>query len=103
MLRGLPLVRAADRDALIAALPRSQQQSAQRVGAWFGSRNTSTYFPDALAAVHYLKRNAAVRPEAIASVGFSLGGGVTALSRGAASNRGRSLLDQHRAVLFIPA
>ena len=35
-------------------------------------------FPDVLAAVQYLKRHALVRPDAIASVGFSLGGGLSA-------------------------
>lgn len=37
-----------------------------------------TYFDDALAAVRYLKQHALVRPDAIASVGFSLGGGLSA-------------------------
>lgn len=78
VIRALPLLRAPQRDALIAALPAEQQASAQRVVAWFEARDTTTYFTDALAAVSFLRRHRAVRPEAVASIGFSLGGGLSA-------------------------
>jgi carboxymethylenebutenolidase len=78
VLRGLPLARATNRDDLIAALPPEQQDGARRVAAWFAGRNSATYFPDTLAAVQYLKRHKSVRPDAIASLGFSLGGGLSA-------------------------
>jgi carboxymethylenebutenolidase len=78
VLRALPFVRGADRDVLIASLPREDRESAQRVASWFHSRNTSTYFGDARAAAHYLKRHATIDPDAIATVGFSLGGGLSA-------------------------
>jgi carboxymethylenebutenolidase len=78
VLRALPYVRAADRNALIAALPREQQESAQRVATWFQGRDTGTYFGDARAAAYYLKRHTAIDPDAIATVGFSLGGALSA-------------------------
>jgi carboxymethylenebutenolidase len=78
VLHGLPLLRAADREGLIAALPNEQRESAKRVATWFQSRDTTTYFGDARAAAYYLKRHAAVQPDAIATVGFSLGGSLSA-------------------------
>jgi carboxymethylenebutenolidase len=78
VVRGLSLLRAANREALIAALPAEQRESADRVAAWFHGRDTSTYLGDARAAAYYLKRHSAVQPDAIATVGFSLGGGLSA-------------------------
>jgi carboxymethylenebutenolidase len=77
VLRGLPLVRAPDREQQLAKLPWDAQESAKRVITWFQGRDTSTYFDDAQAAIPYLKRHAQVIPHAIASVGFSMGGGLS--------------------------
>jgi carboxymethylenebutenolidase len=78
VLRALPLARAENRDALISALPAEQQAGARQVAAWFDQRNPATYFPDTQAALHYLKQHKSVRANAIASIGFSLGGGLSA-------------------------
>ncbi|MEY4576103.1 MAG: hypothetical protein RL701_806 [Pseudomonadota bacterium] len=78
ILRALPLARADNRDVLIAALPAEQQAGARAVAAWFDQRNPATYFPDAQAALQYLKQHRSVRANAIASIGFSLGGGLSA-------------------------
>src|ERR1043165_4698131 len=76
--RFLPLARAVDRDARIAALPRGDQAAAKQVVAWFNARDTSTYFPDALAAVSWLRQQPGVLSDALGAVGFSLGGGLVA-------------------------
>ncbi|HTB76424.1 MAG TPA: dienelactone hydrolase family protein [Polyangiaceae bacterium] len=78
VVRWLPLARALNRDALLASLSERDAESARRVIAWFAGRDTSTYLPDVQAAVAHLKRHPEVRPEAIASIGFSLGGGLSA-------------------------
>jgi carboxymethylenebutenolidase len=78
VIRALPLVRSAQRDALISALPPEEQASAKRVLAWFEARDTTTYFTDTLAAASFLRRHRAVRSDAVASIGFSLGGGLSA-------------------------
>jgi len=75
--RALPLLRAPDREQQLARLPWHDQESARRVISWFSSRNTDTYFDDAEATITYLKRHAQVLPHALASVGFSLGGGLS--------------------------
>jgi carboxymethylenebutenolidase len=77
VIRSLPLARAADREARIAGLPWHEQESARRVIAWFQGRDTSSYLDDARASLIFLRRHAQVDPHAIASVGFSLGGGLT--------------------------
>src|SRR5262245_9655783 len=61
--RYLPLARAADRDARIAALPAAEQDNARRVVDWFAGRDTSTYFSDVLAASHHLRHHPLVRPD----------------------------------------
>ncbi|HEX6243150.1 MAG TPA: dienelactone hydrolase family protein [Polyangiales bacterium] len=78
VIRFLPLARAAQRGALLAALPDEAQDSARRVVAWFDGRDSSTYLPDALAAASFLRRHRAVRSDAVASIGFSQGGGLSA-------------------------
>jgi len=77
VIRALPLVRAPDREQQLARLPWHEQESAKRVIRWFSGRDSSTYFDDAQAAIPYLKRHAQVLPHALASVGFSLGGGLS--------------------------
>ncbi|MGK3997703.1 dienelactone hydrolase family protein [Sorangium sp. So ce1024] len=74
--RGVGLLRAADRDEVLARLPAEEQERLRKVFAWFSSRDTSTYLPDARAAVAHLADRADVRPNGIAAVGFSLGGGL---------------------------
>ncbi|WP_437927762.1 dienelactone hydrolase family protein [Sorangium sp. So ce291] len=74
--RGVGLLRAPDRDEVIARLPAEEQERLKKVFAWFGSRDTSTYLPDARAAVAHLAGRSDVRPGGIAAVGFSLGGGL---------------------------
>ena len=76
--RYLPLARGADREAKIAALPADQQAVARTVASWFSGRDTSTYLPDARAAVVWLQTQDQTRGEPIAAVGFSLGGGLVA-------------------------
>jgi carboxymethylenebutenolidase len=76
--RFLPLARAIDRDALLATLSERDAETARRVISWFSGRDTSTHLPDALAAVAHLKGLPDARPDAIASIGFSLGGGLSA-------------------------
>jgi len=78
VLTGLPLARQDDPEAAIAKLPAEQQAGAKRVLEWWKTRNPATYFPDAQAALQLLKRHQDVRPDAIASLGFSLGGGLSA-------------------------
>jgi len=77
VIRALPLVHAPDREQQLARLPWHEQESAKRVIGWFSARDTSTYFDDAEAAIPYLRRHAQVLPHALASVGFSLGGGLS--------------------------
>ncbi|WP_437734406.1 dienelactone hydrolase family protein [Sorangium sp. So ce1335] len=74
--RGVGLLRAADRDEVVARLPAEEQERLRKVFAWFSGRDTSTYLPDARAAVAHLADRADVRPGSIAAVGFSLGGGL---------------------------
>jgi carboxymethylenebutenolidase len=78
VVRALPLARAPDREALIAALGPAEQASAQRVLTWFAGRDTSTYLTDARAALVYLQSQRGVRSDAVGSLGFSLGGALTA-------------------------
>jgi carboxymethylenebutenolidase len=78
VLKALPLARNPNREALLAALPADERASAGRVVTWFASRDTRTYLPDALAALSYLQSQREVRPDAIGSLGFSLGGVLTA-------------------------
>jgi carboxymethylenebutenolidase len=78
VVRALPLTRAADRDAQLARLPWHEQESAKRVLRWFERRDSSTYVDDAAASIPYLKRHAQVLPQAIASVGFSMGAAICA-------------------------
>ena len=78
IIRSLPLTQSAQRDALLDALPREEQESARRVLAWFDGRDTSTYLADTLAALSFLRRHGAVRADAVAALGFSRGGGLTA-------------------------
>ncbi|MEY4514133.1 MAG: hypothetical protein RLZZ450_6255 [Pseudomonadota bacterium] len=78
VVRAAPFARAADRDEQLARLPLHEQETIKRVLAWFDKRDSSTYFDDAVAAIPYLKRHAQVLPHAIASVGFSLGGTLSA-------------------------
>jgi carboxymethylenebutenolidase len=78
VIRALPLARSPQREALLSALPSEEQDGARRVLAWFDGRNTSTYLADALAAASFLRRHRAVRSEAVASVGFSQGGALSA-------------------------
>lgn len=78
VLEGIPIARAADRAARLAALPAERRASVQRVIDWFDARDPSSYYPDTQAALQYLAQHDAVRADAIASVGFSFGGGLSA-------------------------
>ncbi|WP_438041222.1 dienelactone hydrolase family protein [Sorangium sp. So ce128] len=74
--RGVSLLRAADRDEVVARLPADEQERLKKVFAWFGNRDTSTYLPDARAAAAHLVGRSDVRSGGVAAVGFSLGGGL---------------------------
>ncbi|WP_437953369.1 dienelactone hydrolase family protein [Sorangium sp. So ce296] len=74
--RGVGLLRAPDRDEVVARLPADEQERLKAVFAWFSDRDTSTYLPDARAAAAHLAGRFDVRPGGIAAVGFSLGGGL---------------------------
>jgi carboxymethylenebutenolidase len=78
VIRALPLARSPQREALLSALPHEEQDGARRVLAWFDGRDSSTYLADTLAAASFLRRHRAVRSEAVASVGFSQGGALSA-------------------------
>ena len=78
VVRWLPLARALNRDTLLATLSEGEAQAARRVVAWFAGRDTTTYLPDVHATVAHLKRDLAIRPEAMATIGFSLGGALSA-------------------------
>ena len=78
VLISLPIVRKDNSEAALAALPAAQQAGAKRALAWWNSRNPASYFPDTQAALQLLERHPSVRADAIASLGFSQGGGLSA-------------------------
>lgn len=78
VVRGIPIARSAQRAELLAGLGARERASAERVIAWFDGRDDSSYFPDTQASVAWLQAQAEVRSDAIAAVGFSVGGGLTA-------------------------
>jgi carboxymethylenebutenolidase len=78
VVQGIPIARSPERAALLAALSPGERASMQRVVTWFDGRDESSYFPDALSSLAWLKAQANVRRDAIAAIGFSVGGGLTA-------------------------
>lgn len=78
VLRYLPIARDPRSESLLDALPIAERAAARQVLEWFRQRDRSSYFSDAQAAVAALKLHKRVRPNAIASIGFSLGGGLSA-------------------------
>jgi carboxymethylenebutenolidase len=74
----IPLARSPDREAKLAALPAAQKGDAVRVLSWFDARNLATHLPDATSSVEWFARHSSVKADAIAAIGFSLGGGLVA-------------------------
>src|ERR1700709_980204 len=77
-MQGIPIARSPERAALLAALSPSERVSYQRVVTWFDARHEASFFPDVLSSLAWLKAQAQVRRVAIAGMGFSVGGGLTA-------------------------
>jgi len=69
---------AQDLEAAIAALnlPPHEHEELRRAAYWDRERDTSTYVPDLLAAIDYLKARPDVRAEAVAAAGYCWGGGL---------------------------
>ena len=78
VVSGIPIARSPRREELLAALSPRERASAERVVAWFDGRDDSSYFPDTQASLAWLAAQPEVRRDAIAAVGFSVGGGLTA-------------------------
>ena len=78
VVQGIPIARSPERAALLAALSPGERAVLQRVVSWFDGRDESSYFPDVLSSLAWLKAQAQVRRDAIAAIGFSVGGGLTA-------------------------
>jgi len=60
----------------LAELPPGKRESIGRALEWLTKRNLSTYVPDLIAGVNYLRTRSDVRPAAIGAVGFCMGGGL---------------------------
>jgi carboxymethylenebutenolidase len=75
---GIPIARSPRRAELIAGLGPLERASVERVVAWFDERDDSSYFQDAQASVAWILAQAEVRRAAVAALGFSVGGGLTA-------------------------
>jgi carboxymethylenebutenolidase len=78
VIRGIPIARARDRAPLLAALDAEQRARIERVLSWFDARDPSTYFPDTQLALEHLARQPELAPGKLVSVGFSMGGGLSA-------------------------
>jgi carboxymethylenebutenolidase len=67
-----------DLEAAIAALnlPAHEQDDLRRAAHWDRERDTSTYVPDLLAAIDYLRTRPDVADGNIGCVGFCWGGGI---------------------------
>ena len=78
VVRGIPIARSPRRVELLEALSPRERASAERVASWFDGRDDSSYFPDAQTSLAWLQAQADVKRDAIAAVGFSVGGGLTA-------------------------
>lgn len=72
----LRMVREADPDAVIAALPADQQQGVQRAMEWRKTRDTSAQVPNLLAALEFLKGRPDVQPDSVGAIGYCMGGGL---------------------------
>jgi carboxymethylenebutenolidase len=77
VMAGIPIARSPRRAELLAALSPRERVSAERVVAWFEGRDDSSYFPDTQAGLAWLHAQREVRGDAIAALGFSVGGGLT--------------------------
>lgn len=78
VIRGIPIARARERAPLLAALDTEHRAGVERVLSWFDARDPSTYFPDTQRALEHLAGQPELRPGALVSVGFSMGGGLSA-------------------------
>jgi carboxymethylenebutenolidase len=78
VVQGIPIARSPRRAALLDALDPSERRIYQRVADWYDGRDESSYFPDALSSLAWLKAQGHVRRDAIAAIGFSVGGGLVA-------------------------
>jgi carboxymethylenebutenolidase len=78
VVQGIPIARSPQRAALLEALAQTERRTYQRVVDWYDNRDESSYFPDVLSSLAWLKAQPNVRRDAIAAIGFSVGGGLTA-------------------------
>lgn len=69
--------RAPDVEEAISKLPAERQDGVRRAMQWLGSRDSSTYLPDLQAGLAYLKGRPDVRADAVACIGFCMGGGLS--------------------------
>ena len=86
VVRGIPIARSPRRIELLAALSARERASAERVAAWYDGRDDSSYFPDVQASLAWLQARVEVKRDAIAALGFSVGGGLTARLAGSGAD-----------------
>jgi len=86
VVQGIPIARSPRRAALLDALGQNERKTYQRVVDWYDGRDESSYFPDVLSSLAWLKAQANVRRDAIAAIGFSVGGGLTAQLAGSGAD-----------------
>jgi carboxymethylenebutenolidase len=77
IIPALGLRMAQDKEAAIAQLPADQRDAVRRAADWLTNRDASTYVPDLRAAVDWLKARPDVRANAIGSIGYCMGGGLS--------------------------
>ena len=86
VVRGIPIARSPRRMELLAALSAAERASAERVAAWYDGRDDASYFPDVQASLAWLQAQVEVKRDAIAALGFSVGGGLTARLAGSGAD-----------------
>lgn len=72
----MPVRRAQDLEAAIGQLAADRQAPVRRALRWLEERDSSTYVPDLLAAVDYVKGRPDVRADAVGAIGYCMGGGL---------------------------
>ncbi|HYP75788.1 MAG TPA: dienelactone hydrolase family protein [Polyangiaceae bacterium] len=78
VVRGIPIARSPRRVELLSKLSARERASAERVAAWYDGRDDSSYFPDVQTSLTWLQAQSEVKYDAIAALGFSVGGGLAA-------------------------
>jgi|SRR5579871_1210129 len=71
-------VRGPDIEAGLAQLPEDRRDNVRRAIEWRTKKDSSTYIPDLQSALAYLQSRPDVRNDAIASIGYCMGGGLSA-------------------------